>query len=348
MANRQSKDKSRAEKMRSRKQSSPKAAVKAPIKSSATRKQNKYRVPVTRRTTPPMPVISHKRNKVRVPLKAKGVELHLPAFPRLQIGWRIISGAIFLLSLIVVISFSSLNAFRVAAIDLHGALRLDSASVYSQLDLAGKSIIEVKPREIAADIESSFPGLNSVRVSTSLPANVTVRVTERQPIILWQQNDASFWMDAEGVMFPIRGEAEVALTVMANGAPPLAPTAKQALEETETTVEESSSELFEEAELLAGSLSGKINYPRTTTEFVLGILTLGQYVPEGSYLQYDPQFGLGWQDPKGWTVYFGKDIANIDIKLAEYQRILAALNTKGITPTLISVEFLQAPFYRVE
>lgn len=338
----------RADKLRTLRKNRSQAPAQAPIKSSATRKQTKYRVPVTRRATPSMPVISHKRNKVHVPLKSKGAELHLPAFPRLQIGWRLISGAIFLLSLAVVISFSSLSAFEVSAIDLHGALRLDSKSIFSQLDLAGKSIIEVKPKEVVSDIAELFPSLSRVRVSASLPANVTVRVDERQPIILWQQPNASLWMDAEGVLFPIRGEAEVALTVMANGAPPSVPAPNQESEDIEETQEENSSEFSAEAELLAQSLLGNPSYPRTTPEFVLGILTLGQYVPEGSYLQYDPQFGLGWQDPQGWLVYFGRDISNIDIKLAEYQNILAALNAKGISPSLISVEFLHAPFYRVE
>lgn len=344
MADRQARTPNRADKIRARKQSASKASPRTPIKSSATRKQNKYRVPVTRRASATMPVVSHKRNTVRVPLKGKGVELHLPALPRLQIGWRLISGTLFLLSLLVVISFSSMNAFKVDEIDLHGAQRLDSDTVFSQLDLAGKSIISLKPKEIAAEIEARFPSLSSVRVSTSLPANVSVRVTERQPIINWQQNDASYWMDAEGVLFPVRGEADLAMTVMASGAPPSAHTADQISEE----ADESSSEILSDVELLAGSLSGQPSHQRTTIEFVLGILTLGQHVPENSFLQYDPEFGLGWQDPKGWMVYFGKDIKDIDIKLTEYQNIMAALTAKGISPTLISVEFVQAPFYRVE
>jgi len=81
---------------------------------------------------------------------------------------------------------------------------------------------------------------------------------------------------------------------------------------------------------------------------VKGILTLNTYLPEGSNLQYDPEFGLGWQDPAGWRVYFGKDISNIEIKLAEYQAILAALKEKNLSPSMISVEFLYAPFYRLE
>ena len=87
---------------------------------------------------------------------------------------------------------------------------------------------------------------------------------------------------------------------------------------------------------------------RTTQEFVLGVLSLIEYVPEGGYLQYDPQYGLGWQDPQGWLVYFGQDITNIEVKLAEYQSIVAELQQKGLYPALISLEYLHAPFYRLE
>ncbi len=51
--------------------------------SNVTRKQPTRQVPVTRRTpSTTTPVINRQRNKVNVPLKTKGAELQLPAFPR--------------------------------------------------------------------------------------------------------------------------------------------------------------------------------------------------------------------------------------------------------------------------
>jgi len=78
------------------------------------------------------------------------------------------------------------------------------------------------------------------------------------------------------------------------------------------------------------------------------VLSLKDHVPEGTTLQYDPQFGLGWRDPSGWLVYFGQDTNNIEIKLAEYQTIVQEISKQNINPTLISLEFLHAPYYRVE
>jgi cell division protein FtsQ len=339
MAKRQADETRRAEKIRARRQKSQKQTPQPAVRVSATRKQTKRNVPVTRRHTSPPPMVNRGRNTIPVPLKSKGAEVHLPAFPNLHFGWRFISGAIFVLALIAVISFSSLNNFKVNAIALEGAQRLSPESILSQIDLSGTSIIRVKPQEIQEKVLERFPSLSSAKVSVGLPATVSLRVTERQPVILWQQESGSMWIDADGVTFPIRGESEVAFTVLANGMPPAAALA-QPEEVPETEAEQPLETL--------SALAPEPIYPRTTPEFVQGIIALSDYVPEGSSLQYDPDFGLGWTDPRGWLVYFGNDISNIDLKLIEYESITASLQEKNLTPALISLEFLYAPFYRLE
>ncbi len=106
-------------------------------------------------------------------------------------------------------------------------------------------------------------------------------------------------------MFYPRGEAEVALTVVATGNPPTA--MMEALEETEDLSEADVTELT-------------TGLTRTTPEFIDALFALQNYLPEGSTLQYDPEFGLGWQDPSGWLVYFGSDISNIDLKWRNTKR----------------------------
>lgn len=333
MANRQQDDMSRAEKIRARQQQSRNQAPKVPMGSSATRKPKEQRAPVTRRPTAPTHVVTRKKHTSYVPLKKKGVELQLPALPHIQFGWRLISGAVFLLSLAVVISFTSLSAFQISTINLRGAQRLSAEAVLSQIDLIGSSIIVAEPDQIQTTVEDRFPSLSSVSVSVSLPSSVTLRVVEREPLILWQQDNSAYWIDAEGVMFPVFGEVEVAQTVAASGDPPAAP---------EVFIPQVDDETGEISHLFEPSL------PSTTPEFVQAVLSLSAYIPEGTALQFDPQFGLGWRDPNGWLVYFGRDTNNIDVKLSEYQTIIGALEKQNIIPALISLEFLHAPYYRLE
>jgi hypothetical protein len=344
MAKRQQEDTTRADKIRSRRQKSRKETQVNPFGNSASRKQSKYKAPITRRKHTTTPVVNRKRRKVNVPLKSKGAVLQLPAFPRLHLGWRLISGAVFVLSLFVIISFSSLNTFKVSAITLEGAQRLGEEAILSNLDLQGMSIITIEPEVIQTLVEENFPSLSSVDVTVGLPASVSIHVTERHPLILWQQESQAYWIDAEGVIFPPRGEAEVPLTVIANSDPPSVGVNENHEVDQDTEVEES-----EEGEALKTNLS--LNLPeitRTTPEFVQGILALKEQVSQDSNLQYDPEFGLGWRDPRGWLVYFGKDTADIKLRLAEYETIVTTLTGQNLTPSLISLEYMNAPFYRLE
>jgi cell division protein FtsQ len=214
-------------------------------------------------------------------------------------------------------------------------------TILSHINLIGTSIISIQPEEIKSLITEIFPGLSSVDVSVGLPASVSIQVTERQPLILWQHENFASWIDAEGVLFTPLGEADVLLTVIANGDPPAAPgtASQESVEEIESEeVEDSLTSLDQDPPALT----------KTSTEFIQGVLALKDYIPEGCYLQYDPEFGLGWQDPHGWLVYFGKNIKDMDLKLIEYQTILENLNKQSLTPSLISLEFTNAPFYRLE
>ena len=333
MANRHDESKSRAEKVRARRHHRPKATPKVPLSGSATRKQKNQRVPVTRRPTTPLPAVTRRKNARYMPLKKKGAELQVPNMPRIEFGWRIISGAVFILSLAVIISFASLGTFQVSTIQLRGAQRLTVDNLLSELDLVGTSIIRVNPDQVRSTIEEHFHDLSAVSVSVGLPANITIQVVEREPVILWQQDSQTLWIDQEGVMFPVNGEEEVLQTVLAVGDPPSAP---------QVFTPEVDEDTGEISHLLEQS------FPRTTEDFVRTVLSISNYIPDGIPLHYNAQFGLGWQDPQGWLVYFGRDTTNIDMKLAEYETIIGALAAENMTPTMISLEFLHAPYFRLE
>ena len=81
-------------------------------------------------------------------------------------------------------------------------------------------------------------------------------------------------------------------------------------------------------------------------EMVQALITMAPYVPSGMTEAFDPIYGMGWQDPRGWTVYFGQNTKDTPMKLQVYQAIVDTLTRQGIQPSLISVENLNAPFYK--
>ena len=88
--------------------------------------------------------------------------------------------------------------------------------------------------------------------------------------------------------------------------------------------------------------------PSVDPQFVASVLKLRTYIPAGAALLYDPENGLGWTDAQGWQVYLGTDVSQIDVKLVEYQKIVTALLEQNLQPVLISVEYIHAPYYRLE
>jgi len=88
--------------------------------------------------------------------------------------------------------------------------------------------------------------------------------------------------------------------------------------------------------------------PSADPQFVASVLKLRSLIPAGAALLYDPENGLGWTDERGWQVYFGTDLSQIDVKLVEYEQIVAVILERNLQPSLISVEYIHAPFYRLE
>jgi hypothetical protein len=209
--------------------------------------------------------------------------------------------------------------FAVSNAEVTGNVRLSTGDINSVLALNGRAIFTVNPRGLEQALRVSFPDLARVSVSVAFPNRVSVTVFERTPIIAWQQDNALAWIDAQGVAFPPRGQVEGLIPVIAGGAPPKAQVA-------------SSDPLSAPAFLSSGLLNA--------------LQILAPYVPDGSAILYDPTYGMGWKDNRGWVVYFGQNSGEMALKLRIYQALQDDLTKKGITPSLISVAYPDAPFYR--
>ena len=86
-----------------------------------------------------------------------------------------------------------------------GNNRLTREEIEAVTGVIGQSIFTVQPDEVATRLRMNYPELLSAQVNVYLPNHVYVTVTERQPVILWQQDGGYTWIDATGVAFRPRG-----------------------------------------------------------------------------------------------------------------------------------------------
>ena len=273
------------------------------------------------------------RKQVYLPTGTPGSEIRLPSIPKISWGWRWLSLALAIGMIVLLYLMWNSATFEVSTVNLSGGIRVPAEEVKSILNVSGESIIHVKPAEVEEQILATFPDIKSAHVSVAMPNTLDVVIQERIPALLWMDGeDPLFWIDQDGYAFTVRGEANLPIRVYANTTPPYALGYLDAQTESDD-------------DTAKADLSLK---PAIDPDFVLTVQRLNTIKPPESPLLYDEHNGLGWTDPHGWQVYFGIKNEDIDMKLMEYENIVNAILDKNLQPVLISMEFLHAPFYRLE
>jgi cell division protein FtsQ len=259
------------------------------------------------------------RRRRYLKLADAGAELRLPVLPSVRVGWRVVSGLVAAACVVLLYFMITSAAFTVETVKLEGAERLSAAAIDSALHVSGSSVFSIEPTILLGILRDQFPELERVSLSVGLPGSVTVRVTERKPVLSWEQAGLVVWVDAAGVAFiPQETGGDYLIHVTALEAPPP----------------------------LEPDQYGRHQLIRP--EMVGAIQTLAQIAPAGAPLIYDPTLGFGWSDPGGWQAFFGQDGSNIVERMAVYRSILNELSMRRLVPTLVSVAQLHAPYYRMD
>jgi hypothetical protein len=241
------------------------------------------------------------------------------SLPRPRFGWRFASFIITaLLGTMIYLAFH-LPQLRVTEAQVTGNQMLTPADVNSALNITGRPVFLLSPSDLETRLRLNYPELVSVRVDVSLPNLVSVNLTERKPVIRWEQGDGYTWIAEDGVAFKPRGEIAGLISVVAESAPPA-----------------------------GGSGADPLNpAPFISTEMIEAVKGLAGHVPPGMSILYDARMGFGWNDPRGWRVYFGATGHDVELKMRVYESMVDSLMQRGIRPVLINVTYPTAPYYRM-
>jgi hypothetical protein len=275
--------------------------------------------PVAARPAAPQPVweirsrgpAARVHRMYNIPLAEPGVEVQLPVLtfsfaPRtlaVLLAGLACAGLIFLLTA---------SSFRVGALQVQGLHHLSADSVVNASGLLGSNLFLVSPSDAASEVERKIPAVRKADVSVDFNGEVTIVIREREPILLWVQENETYWVDTEGVFFPVLADRTDLVRL----------------------------EVREEGPRIAFDGAADID-----PDVVLHALELTVALPSGTQLIYDADHGLGMMDPGGWMVYFGES-GQVEQRLDVYRRLMESLTARGIRPEMVSVENLRQPFYR--
>lgn len=333
----------RSEKLRQKRQPVDQTRSEAPSATSTRTVVDTSRVVTHRSTNAAVNRSSvgvQPKRKVVYAVGANGVETRMPALPIIRFSWQWISGILTILLLMFIILLVNSPIFTVNGFEVHGLTTYSSTDFDHLLTGRQKSIFLVNTSEILDAILVSFPELVGSQVEISMPNRIVISAAERKPVILWNSDAGDYWIDAEGVILAPRGEASGLLIIESPASPPL-------------LVERQEPRNFVEYATMVFERKTRPANPADRAahihpDMLQVAMEMNTHIPEGATLIYDPISGMGWRDPAGWDVYFGNDLSNVQMKQVMYQAILGRLQDMGVSPEMISVEHVDAPYYRTE
>jgi cell division septal protein FtsQ len=327
---------SRSDLVRQRRQQSSQQRVKTAA-TKVTRAPVQPRPAVTTRGAgKPIGQVNGKnvRRQVYYSLGAERAEVRMPAMPAINVGWRLVSGIMVVSLIAALIVLLTAPIFKISTFTLKGIKRVTTTDIESVAHLTGFSIFEVDVRKVSENINASFPELANMQVFISIPAIVTISATERTPILAWKNGDQTYWIDQDGVIMPARGDAGELLTVSANTEPPQTLYAIKHLDQPQgiSTIQ----------------VSPDLTIKKLDTTILSSIFKLSTKLPAKTTLLFNDVNGLGWKDKNKFNVFLGFDLEDFDQKMVMYEAISKELKKEGVRPKMISVEFLNQPFFRTE
>lgn len=251
---------------------------------------------------------------------APDAELRGISISRPNLGRRLPS--FLLVALLGAALYFAFNApqLQVAQAQIAGNQMLPPEEINAALNIAGEPAFLLVPSKLERQLRLTFPEITYAKVDVSLPNAVSVNVIERKPVIRWEQGASFTWVSEDGVAFRPRGEAPGLISVLALSAPPT------------------------EGNISPDSLTPA---PFISASMVRSIKGLANHVPPGAVILYDASFGFGWNDPRGWKVYFGTSATDVELKMRVYESMVNSLSERGIRPALINVTYPTAPYYRM-
>ncbi|MFT3891996.1 MAG: FtsQ-type POTRA domain-containing protein [Anaerolineales bacterium] len=268
-----------------------------------------------RRTTTRNP---RRRFQIALPVTRDNVQML--NIPRPRFGWRALSFTIVVVVIVLLYMALNLPFFKVTHVQVVGNQLIVPDEINAVMGLTGQPIFKVKPADLENRLRLNYPELVSVKVDTALPNIVTVTLTERQPVIRWEQGGGYTWVSDDGVAFKPRGELSGLIPVLALSAPPV-----------------------------EGIVSNDPSNPTPfiSTEWVEALKGISSHAPAGVPILYESGMGFGWNDPRGWRVYFGVKASDVELKMRVYESMVNSLTQRGIRPALINVVYPTAPYYRM-
>ncbi len=245
-------------------------------------------------------------------LPTAGAAVRLPAIPVVRVGPRVLSALLLAATLFAIQHAFAAPGFQVGEASVLGSQILSVPQARSMAAVSGLSVFEIDPLEVARRL-ASHPEIASARVSVRWPNQVEITLTERHPMVEWSDAGRVWWICPDGVAYLQHGTWPGLVKVAST---------KKSLNITDNPLS-----------------------PVIPLSVLRAAAVLNAQLPQASELIFDQDHGLGFEDARGWTAYFGID-GDMVLKARVYEALGAVLESSKATVGFVSVEDPATPYYR--
>jgi cell division septal protein FtsQ len=222
-----------------------------------------------------------------------------------------------LAGLIALLVYTSTDAeFFVYQARVIGAHHVDAGTIYQAAGVHEQNIFWIRPQQVAGRI-GQLEGIKAVRVHCGLlPAEVTIEVEEREPVIMWRalNQHQDLWLDEDGMVLPYHGDPRSSDTIFVVG---------------------------------SGELHAEVGNRIEPDGVTSSVLKLASAMPETRIYFYDDDRGLSFtQRLNGveWPVYVGTS-EDLWRKIQVLQALTAHFIKRSIQPQYVDVRWAEYPVY---
>lgn len=246
------------------------------------------------------------------PLTSRERAVSHRAEPRFQPGWRLASATIVIGMLGLLGVFFASNAFYVHTVAVGGMETLTKEEVFALTDVANFHLFWIDPEQVRDNLMAS-PTITEAEVRLGWPPQmIQIIIQERQPALVWEQAGVATWIDLQGQVMQLREDRDNLIRVSYEG--------------------------------IGGTEDPLGPNDRVPADVVSGALQLRELLLDVRLLRYNPDYGLGFRDARGWDAWFGTGTDMPD-KILIYNALVENLQGRGIQPDVISVADSEAVYY---
>ncbi|MEM7531574.1 MAG: FtsQ-type POTRA domain-containing protein [Chloroflexota bacterium] len=228
---------------------------------------------------------------------------------------------------------------------------LNAEQLYEYSTIEGMNVFWFEPEDLRTQL-AQHPYIESVEITTQMPAQVVMTIHEVQPIAYWVTHDGNYWLLDDGAALPQKDPpsdtAEMPVTDVGDQQADQQADAQDDLQGEEKTARfQMNPDLLQIVDMTqAAKLISYEDKNFIDRDILQSALSLAQRLPDLQQIRYNKDLGLNFALPGTSIGVFWGDGQSMDTKLKNMRAAQTLIATGEAQASVIDVRYPSRPYLR--